>query len=96
MLTRKQKPASVAYDSGFFFPLFLRRSHYCNMSTEQVTDSLKDLSLSNDPPKDTPSVTNTSITVSPKPKAAFDKVALRERWKILGTDAEQSNALQVF
>lgn len=25
-----------------------------------------------------------------KPKAAYDKVALKERWKVLGKDAEQS------
>jgi hypothetical protein len=54
------------------------------MSADQVSESLKDLSLNNDIKKDTPT------TAPPKPKATFDKVALRERWKILGTDAEQS------
>ncbi|KAI8641186.1 hypothetical protein BD408DRAFT_418538 [Parasitella parasitica] len=51
------------------------------MSTKELTDSLKDLSLE-------------SITTEPKrvskPKVTYDKVALRERWKILGTDPEQS------
>lgn len=35
---------------------------------------------------------NLSLATKPKttkPKASFDKVALRERWNILGKDAEQ-------
>ncbi|KAI8080193.1 uncharacterized protein B0P05DRAFT_79837 [Gilbertella persicaria] len=50
------------------------------MSAEEVTDNLKDLSL------------NKQTTEKPKQelKAAYDKAALKERWKILGTDAEQS------
>lgn len=51
------------------------------MSTNELTDSLKDLSLKND--------ASVPEKIS-KPKASYDKVALRERWKILGTDPEQS------
>lgn len=29
-----------------------------------------------------------------KPKATYDKAALKERWKILGNDAEQSKFLK--
>lgn len=55
------------------------------MSTNGIADSLNDLSLKTDiaAPKK-----------SPKSKASYDKVALRERWKILGTDAEQSKLLR--
>jgi hypothetical protein len=32
------------------------------------------------------------LSLTPKaPKVIYDKVALKERWKILGVDAEQSN-----
>jgi len=51
------------------------------MSTNEITDSLKDLSLKNE--TDAPKKTT-------KPKATYDKAALKERWKILGTDPEQS------
>lgn len=51
------------------------------MSTNEITDSLKDLSLKKE--TDAPKKTI-------KPKATYDKAALKERWKILGTDPEQS------
>lgn len=53
------------------------------MSTNELTDSLKDLSLKNDA---------TVPEKTSKPKASYDKVALKERWKILGTDPEQSKS----
>lgn len=55
------------------------------MSVDQVSNSLEELSINKDTKINTP-------TCLSKPKATFDKVALRERWKILGTDAEQSNS----
>lgn len=49
--------------------------------TEELTKNLNDLSIQKE---------NDDSVKSTKPKATFDKVALRERWKILGRDAEQS------
>lgn len=43
---------------------------------EDLSNTLNDLSL------------NTKSTIT-KPKASYDKAALRERWNILGKDAEQ-------
>ncbi|CEP18015.1 hypothetical protein [Parasitella parasitica] len=51
------------------------------MNTNKLSDSLKELSLENGA---------TAPKKTSKPKAAYDKIALRERWKILGTDPEQS------
>lgn len=53
-------------------------------STSDMTDSLNNLSLKND--TDVPKKTT-------KAKATYDKVALKERWKILGTDPEQSTLM---
>lgn len=43
---------------------------------DDLSSTLNDLSLS-------------SKTKTVKPKASYDKAALRERWNILGKDAEQ-------
>ncbi|KAI7904898.1 uncharacterized protein BX663DRAFT_503954 [Cokeromyces recurvatus] len=51
------------------------------MSTEEITDSLEKLSI-----KKNASTSSSSV----KPKLSYDKAALKERWKILGADPEQS------
>jgi hypothetical protein len=47
------------------------------MSEDTLLPQLNDLSLTPKAPK--------------APKVIYDEVALKERWKILGVDAEQSN-----
>ncbi|KAI8378530.1 hypothetical protein BD560DRAFT_389642 [Blakeslea trispora] len=52
------------------------------MSTDEIADNLNSLSLEKKPSEEEKPKTN--------PKASYDKAALKERWKILGSDPEQS------
>lgn len=52
---------------------------------DTLSASLKDLTIKKEERKKTDATAK-------KPKAAYDVVALKERWKILGTDPEQSKA----
>jgi hypothetical protein len=58
---------------------------------ETLANSLKEVTI-NDNNDNKP----VKKLASKKPKAAYDVVALKERWKILGTDPEQSKASKII
>ena len=53
------------------------------MNTDEVVDNLNNLSLEKS--------SSEAEKSKAKPKPGYDKAALKERWKILGSDPEQSN-----
>lgn len=78
----------MAYVSGLgkkkiYFAFFF--SQFVTMSQqEDLSHSLQELSLKKEEP------------VIKKTTASYDKVALRERWNILGKDAEQSKLRHTY
>lgn len=52
---------------------------------DTLSDSMKDLTIKK----------KSETTTAKKAKPAYDVVALKERWKILGTDPEQSKCISV-
>lgn len=55
------------------------------MATDDLCDSVKNLNVTDS--NETP--------IKEKTKAAYDKAALKERWKILGNEPEQSKLKKV-
>ena len=62
----------------FFFFFFFFFS--IDMATNDLCDSVKNLNVTD----------SSETSIKEKPKAAYDKAALKERWKILGNEPEQS------
>jgi hypothetical protein len=61
-----------------------------NMSQQdELSNSLNDLSINNETDSQKTAV-KSATSKATKPNATFDKADLKERWKILGTDSEQS------